>query len=361
MSILIIDDDPAVRDTLGDILAVNGYRFSFAANGAEGFAQAKHSTPNLIITDILMPVMDGYALLEACRRDPRLQTVPIIITSARDGRGDIRRAMELGASDYISKPFTEVEVIRSVAARLEKKELLDELDSFVHTAAHDLRHPLSTLGARLELATQAVQQQNQATALLSLAEAALSAEQLGRVIDELLLLSGVRRQLVYAHPLDMAVLVSEARDRLAHLLQRTEAQIELPDSWPQVVGHGNWVTHVWVNLLSNAASYAGPAAQISLGGAVKPDGKHARFWVQDRGPGLTPEAQEQMFMPFTDLSKLRARGHGLGLSIVRRIVEKLGGTVGVDSRPGGGACFWFELPTSASPPPRAPFVPVCVF
>jgi signal transduction histidine kinase len=105
---------------------------------------------------------------------------------------------------------------------------------------------------------------------------------------------------------------------------------------------------VWVNYISNAVKYGGtpPAApRVELGGEVQPDGM-ARFWVRDNGSGLTQEQQTRLFTPFTQLNQVRARGHGLGLSIVRRIVEKLGGQVGVESSgvPGEGSLFYFTLP-----------------
>lgn len=361
MHILIIDDDPLIRENLADMLTLNGYQVAAASDGAEGFARAKNSTPSVIITDLIMPGMDGYAFLEACRTEPRLQTVPIIVTSASDSRADIRRAMELGAADYISKPFAESEVIRSLAARLEKKEIVDELDAFAHTAAHDLKHPLTTLSVRLELAGMAIRENNGDAALLHLDAVGHSVDQLGNIIEELLLLSGVRRQVVYSAPLDMPEVLAEAQARMAHHIKSSRAQITIPCAWPKAVGYGPWVAHVWVNYLSNACKYAGPDARITLGGELNSDETRARFWVQDQGPGLTDEQQTVMFTPFTTLNNVRARGHGLGLSIVRRIVEKLGGAVGVVSKPGAGARFWFELPTTVKPPVRAPYVPACVF
>ncbi len=89
---------------------------------------------------------------------------------------------------------------------------------------------------------------------------------------------------------------------------------------------------------------------------VRAGGTRARFWVRDGGPGLSAAAQAALFVPFTRISTVRATGHGLGLSIVRRIAEKLGGEVGVDSTPGAGSCFWFELPTRP-PTARAPDLP----
>lgn len=133
-------------------------------------------------------------------------------------------------------------------------------------------------------------------------------------------------------------------------------QIDLPAAWPTAFGHAPWIIEVWVNYLSNAAKYGGPRPSVALGGETSPDGRRARFWVQDHGPGLDEPARRNMFVPFTRISTIRASGHGLGLSIVRRIVEKLGGSVGVVSTPGAGARFWFELPTTVSPRSNPPFL-----
>ena len=360
MNILIIDDEPNIRATLSDLLEMNGYKVTCASNGAEGLAYARNAALGCIITDIRMPVMDGYAFIEACRRDPRLQRVPIIVASGNDMRTDVRRAMDAGADDYISKPFTEVEVVRSVKARMEKKDLIDELDAFAHTAAHDLKSPLGTLSVRLELVARAVQQGQREPALKHLQNASASAEQLSAIIDELLLLAGVRHQSVEVECVDMQALLGEAMDRVSALLTKTEAAVTLPSEWPLVAGHGPWLVHVWTNLLANAAKYAGPRAQITIGSEVLLGGQRVRYWVQDRGPGLSAEACQQMFTPFTRLSKIRAKGNGLGLSIVRRIIEKMKGSVGVESAEGQGSRFWFELPTAVPPAEAPPPVPPCI-
>ncbi len=354
--ILVIEDDAAVRRTLVDILEVNGYAVTAAENGAAGWAEARRETPSLIVTDVAMPGMTGFELLEACRADENLRTVPVIVVSAKVDRAAMRRGMELGAADFITKPFTEDEVIHSVATRLEKKELLDELDAFAHTVAHDLKNPLSTLTGRLELAGMLVGQSDEATLRRHLKEAANSAFRLGGIIEDLLVLAGVRRQAIVPVPLDMGALVGEALDRVDGLIRAHGVTVRQPATWPAACGHAPWVTQVWVNYLSNAAKYGGDAPQVELGGDTVAGGRRARFWVQDRGPGLDAEQQQRMFVPFVRVSAIRANGHGLGLSIVRRIVEKLGGEVGVDSAPGAGARFWFELPVAA--PVRPPAAPV---
>ena len=347
-SILVIEDDADFRQTLAAMLELNGFKVFSASNGTDGLNTAKRETPSLIITDVAMPGMTGFELLAAFRADISLRSIPVIVISARVDRATTRRGMELGAADFITKPFTEREIINSIATCMEKKELLDELDSFAHTVAHDLRGPLTTLNGRIELAELMLGEADEATLRLHFAAAADSARRLGSIIDSLLVLAGVRRETVVPSPLDMAVIVAEAIDRLSGLIHQKCAHIEKPDSWPAAIGHAPWVIEVWVNYISNAVSYGGPSPQITLTAENRPEKRCARFWVEDNGPGLDEAAQEKLFVPFASISTARTSGHGLGLSIVRRIVEKLGGQVGVVSSPGAGARFWFELPANSS-------------
>ncbi|MCK4449343.1 MAG: HAMP domain-containing histidine kinase, partial [Anaerolineae bacterium] len=108
-------------------------------------------------------------------------------------------------------------------------------------------------------------------------------------------------------------------------------------------GYPLWVEEVWANYLSNAIKYGGQPPRVELGATVQADG-YVCFWVRDNGDGIPPEERAHLFTPFTRLDRTRAQGHGLGLSIVRRIVEKLGGQVGVESEMGRGSVFTFTLP-----------------
>ncbi len=168
------------------------------------------------------------------------------------------------------------------------------------------------------------------------------------IIDELLLLARLREVEAEIGPLDMASIVDEAQKRLAYMIEDYQAEIVLPpaEDWPAALGYGPWVEEVWVNYLSNALKYGGRPPRIELGFSILDFELSTGicFWLRDNGPGLTPEEQVRLFTPFTRLNQVRAKGHGLGLSIVRRIVEKLGGQVGVESETGQGSVFSFTLP-----------------
>ena len=172
-----------------------------------------------------------------------------------------------------------------------------------------------------------------------------SGNKMTNIINELLLLSQVRATEVDLEPVNMAGIVSECLQRLAHMIEESDAELIIPEAWPLAIGYGPWVEEVWINYISNAVKYSGDSPRVELGGTRQKDGMVC-FWVKDNGPGLKPENQKWLFAEFTQFNQVRVEGHGLGLSIVRRIVEKLGGRVGVESEgiPGKGSKFMFTLP-----------------
>jgi two-component system sensor histidine kinase/response regulator len=344
--ILVTEDDAAIRATLTDILELNGFLVIAATDGLEGLAMARRENPDLILTDVAMPGMDGFELIKALRADEQTRSIPIIVLSASVEPERMRLAMDLGAEDFMVKPFTEDQVLGSIRARLEKKALLDELDAFAHTVAHDLKNPIAVLMGRAGLLRMIWDTGDEATLLKQVTELENGAVRLSNIVDELLILAGVGRQKVEPKPVDMAVVVKEAFARVDNLVQKSQAKVTLPDHWPVALGHGPWITEVWMNYLSNAVKYGGTPPDIQVGADLVPERKAVRFWVQDNGAGLTPEQQALLFKTFSRIANTRAQGHGLGLSIVRRIIEKLGGIAGVDSQPGAGSRFWFELPVA---------------
>jgi signal transduction histidine kinase len=220
-----------------------------------------------------------------------------------------------------------------------------ELDAFAHTVAHDLKNPLGALMAFSSMLETEGAQMEPKEILQDMHVITKNAQRTANIIDELLLLASVRKQEeIECRPLDMAPIVSEATERLSGMIVEHQGEVSISDEWPVAVGYGPWVQEVWVNYVSNALKYGGRPPRVELG-ATPQDGV-VRFWVRDNGAGLTAEDQERLFTEFTRLHQVRAEGYGLGLSIVRRIIEKLGGDVGVESEVGKGSTFYFTLPNS---------------
>lgn len=225
----------------------------------------------------------------------------------------------------------------------ELQERIEELDAFARTVAHDLKGSLGSLSGFASVLKEDYARLSAEQHQECLDHLVRSAYKLNNIVDELLLLAKMRKIDVVLEPVCMASIVAEARERLAPMIETYKAEIVLPAEWPLVEGHDSWVEEVWINYLSNAIKYGGQPPRVELGADLQPDGM-VRFWVHDNGQGLTPSEQTRLFKPFTRLaSSMRADGHGLGLSVVQRIVNRLGGQVGVESVPGQGSIFSFTL------------------
>ncbi len=228
---------------------------------------------------------------------------------------------------------------------IELEERNAELDAFAHTVAHDLKNPLSSLVGFSELLEKRRRNMSEKMLSYNFRFIGQSGRKMQNIINELLLLSSVRTMKeIETKALDMAYLVAEARNRIVLMVEEHQPDIILPDRWPRAQGYGPWIEEVWANYLSNAIKYGGRPPRVELGATPQQDG-FVRFWVRDNGSGLSPEQQAHLFAPFERLGQVQTEGHGLGLSIVLRIVEKLGGQVGVESEVGRGSVFFFTLPT----------------
>jgi signal transduction histidine kinase len=240
-----------------------------------------------------------------------------------------------------------VEALRERTIELQARS--EELDAYAHTVAHDLKGPLGHMVGFADVLAQDYAELPGKELSRYLRTIARSGRKMSNIIDELLLLAGLRDVQVNMEPLDMAYIVHQVLERLGYMIEEYQAQVSLPPAgaWPVAWGYGSWVEEVWVNYLSNALKYGGQPPCVELGATQLADQPMIRFWVRDNGPGLTPEEQNRLFTPFTRLDQTRAKGHGLGLSIVQRIVTKLEGEVGVESEITMGSTFWFTLPAQS--------------
>lgn len=236
---------------------------------------------------------------------------------------------------------------------MERDRLISELDAYTQTVAHDLKNPLSLIVGYSNLMLRKERASLSESAQSSLQVIAQTGHKMTEIIDALLLLASVRNMAeVETKPLDTAVLVQTAWHRLTSSQESVTAELVQPASWPTAVGYAPWVEQVWVNYLSNAIKYGGQPPHVEVGADVLTMTENGsrpflRFWVRDNGKGLSPEESARLFQKFARLDQHTAvQGHGLGLSIVQRIVEKLGGSVGVESEPGVGSTFYFTLPAA---------------
>lgn len=227
----------------------------------------------------------------------------------------------------------------------EKEKLIDDLDAFSHTVAHDLKSVLSAIVTGSGLIKWGIDSMSK-TELLEVNDLiSQSATKTMYITKELLTLASVRQQEIVTTPVNMLSIIRESMVRLTDLIKERNAEIILPESCPEVLGYESWLEEVWANYISNAVKYGGITPVVTIGADVLPDNR-IKFWIKDNGKGLSEDEITLLFHKFTRLDTLRAEGHGLGLSIVKRIIEKLNGETGVvsDNIPGEGCTFYFMLP-----------------
>lgn len=355
--ILIVDDVPTNLSLLTDCLRPQGYRLLTAENGETAIQRIRLVTPDLVLLDIMMPRLDGFQTARLMRKEPGMAEVPILFLTALNDSESLVKGFQAGASDYVTKPIQPAEIIARVNTHLKtsrlqaslrqeiasKDTLIEELNAFGYTVAHDLKNPLNGILGSSDYLCEHWQEFAKPEVDDCLKMIRDLSHRMGAIIDELMLLNSVRQEPIEIGPFEMKPVFESACTRINHLFHQFEAELDYPNEWPAALGHGPWIEEVWSNYLSNAMQYGGRPPRLWAGFDF-PTPEIIRYWVRDNGEGMTAEQQGKLFHPFTRLDRIRFKGHGLGLSIVHRILTKLGGRPGVESQPGQGSTFYFILP-----------------
>lgn len=237
------------------------------------------------------------------------------------------------------------ESIHHHATELEARNV--ELDAFTYTVAHDLKAPLHIILGFANLLTTdyADEVSDEAHDHLCLIEG--YAHRMNKMIENLLTLAHLREAEEAVEEVAIAPVVQAALERLKGRVDDRAVTIEVADNLPPALGYGPWLEEVFANLIDNAIKYIGkdnPEPRIAIQGIFQEDNHTVRYEVEDNGTGIQPDNIERLFEMFTRFHTGEIGGSGLGLSIVRRIITKLNGEVGVESVPGEGSTFWFTLP-----------------
>ena len=240
-------------------------------------------------------------------------------------------------------PHSQVPLREQVTALKAQNRELKKYDQMI---AHDLKDPLTILIMTADLINGVPDLTSEELRQCTLQIKSI-AHEMNNIIKSLLLFSEVSKAEAPRDSVHMDRVVANVQTRLSYLIRERQAQLILPEVWPDAVGYGPWLEEVWANYLSNALKYGGRPPRVELGASAGSESM-LRFWTRDNGPGIPPEACTRLFKPHNQISPVSNRGHGLGLSIVLHIVEKLGGQVGVESEVGQGSLFFFTLPAAAS-------------
>jgi two-component system sensor histidine kinase/response regulator len=362
MKILIVDDTPANIDVLDLFLEKEGYEISIAQSGESALDLAARISPDLILLDVMMPGIDGFDTCLSLKSNDKTKDIPIIFITARNEPTDIVKGFSVGGVDYITKPFSQEEVCARIHLHLKLKTLMADLEAknkklaelndlknkFLGMASHDLRNPISTIlgfskimldhGETLDADAKREFLQSihkVSKDMLTLLEDLLNISTIESGNLDLQLKPGSLKQLVEER-IRMYQVMADRKNLATHLDIEEIAEFSFD---------ANRMSQVIDNLLSNAIKFSPPGKEIYIW--LGENNGMAKFSVRDQGPGISPEDQDKLFKHF---QKLKARptadetSHGLGLAIAKKMVEAHKGKITVESQPGSGATFSFEIP-----------------
>lgn len=361
-AVLVVDDQEQNLKIVGTVLKMTGYDVIPARSAQQAFQRLEARTPDLILLDVLMPEMDG---LEACRKlkaDPRWAELPVIFLSAADDKNLIVQALECGGVDYVTKPFNKAELLSRVRTHLALKQAKDDLrklaedkDEMLGILTHDLQNHLSGMQLSAELLHGRLDEIPARNAPL-IANIVQSAATLLDFVQEFLANQAAERQQLDLTSVDLHDMIEDAAEK--HLVAAMRKKISLIAAESQgpaiATADHQRLTQVIDNLVTNALKFSPEGRSVTL--CTSSDGNGwVNLTVKDEGPGFTDEDKKKMFVRYTRLSAHPTAGEpstGLGLSIVKRLVDGMRGTIHLESESGKGACFTVKLPAAgASLPP----------
>jgi signal transduction histidine kinase len=356
--ILVADDNADMRDYVTSLLAPH-YDVTAVADGQAALEHVRRSAPDLLLTDVMMPRLDGFSLVVALRSDERTRTLPIVMLSARAGEEARIEGLSAGVNEYLTKPFSARELLARVGAELEVSRVRREAeldlrerdrnkDEFLATLAHELRNPLAPLRSGLQL--------------LRLAGADIAARErvhdvmerqllhLVRLVDDLLEVSRITRGKLELRKeiVDLSAIVRTAVETSRPLIDgaRHELRVELPPEPLPLEADPVRLSQVVSNLLNNAAKYTPSGGHIVL--SARRDGAEVVFSVKDDGSGIPKDMLPRVFDLFTQIPNTHGHtqgGLGIGLTLVKSLLGLHGGQVEAHSDgPGRGSEFIARLP-----------------
>lgn len=343
--ILIVDDEQSTIDLLCYNLEKNGYSVQAACNGKEALDLIKHGLPDLMLLDVMMPELDGWEVCRIVRNTPGSMNLPIIMLSAL-GQDEARiRGLNLGADDYLAKPFSLKELLIKVRKQLdrnreakESREREQEHHTSLEYLVHELKNAMNVIGGFSFLA---LEQEAALPYFKTIRASALHAQSL--LSDAALLSKLEQGELLPLAEIDINTVLSEVQEMFEGSIQDSNGQILTSGCSSLVLANATALRQILINLVSNALKYNREGGQIRI--AVRETGRGIDISVADEGIGIAVDQLPRVFDKFYRVpGSEKVKGAGLGLYIVRSLAGAMGGRVTAASEPGRGSTFTVTLP-----------------
>ncbi len=366
-TVLAVDDTPGNLRVLVEALSAAGLEVLVATDGLSAIETARYSRPDLILLDVLMPGIDGYETCARLKQDALTAATPIIFMTALCETEEKVRAFEVGAIDYITKPFEQAELLARVNTHLTISRLRQDLEKrnreledlnrlkneFMGMAAHDVRNPLASVLACAELIETIIDTSPPAKTKMLIGQISMSARRINAIITNLLdvnaIDSGQRRLQLATCPIDP--IVERVVGQNSHKARSKEIELDFEPAGTPLAGivDETAAEQVLDNILSNAVKYSPSGTRVTV--RLLPGEDCVAVSVKDQGPGLSVEDQERMYGKFCRLTPKPTAGEpttGLGLWIVKELTESMHGRIMCESELGKGTTFTVLWPKAAA-------------
>lgn len=359
--ILIIDDEEPIRSTLGMILQAGGYETLEADSGESGLALAREHLPDLTFCDVNMPKMDGRAVVRAYRADPDLTTRQIVIITGNPSHTTQRTAMNLGADDYLTKPFTADQVLQCAKTRLKRADIhwrvenqaLQDLRGSLHTTLpHEFFTPLVGIVGMSELLIEEAGEISREEVVELAQNIHRSGERLHRTLRNYLRIleldqapAATVTPVVPLPPAQAESALNRAAQMVAARHKRTgDLQLNLQPCSPVIALDAFEL--IVEELADNAFGFSRQGTPVKVD--LFPENQKVILRVVDQGRGLTPDQIEKIgaFQQF-ERKRYEQQGLGLGLTLVNRLLDQTGGKLSLASKPGEGTTATVALPAGS--------------
>lgn len=361
--ILIVEDNVTLLEGLKDLLEIAGYEVATAENGREALEMLNDITPDLIISDIMMPRIDGYEFQAQVRKRQELLGVPFIFLTARGGKADIRLGKELGADDYITKPFDEEDLLVAVRSKLSRwedfrrirdEQMAELKQKILLSMSHEFRTPLSYVLNYAEMLELDGDQVSEEDFKLFMKGIHKGAERLNRLVEDFILLVELETGETERAYLNRRARIGDTATWLRVVSQSYQAQadkkgiqlvLDIPSELPPLIADDEYLAKAIGRVIENAIKFSRPESEWVCVRAEVED-KTLMVIVQDQGIGIAENEIPSLFNIFhqIDRAKQEQQGTGSGLAISQGIVALHAGRITVESKLGIGSTFTIELP-----------------
>ncbi len=358
--VMLVDDDLVLLDSIADILTINGYKLFVASNGVEALELLKEHRPDVIVSDIMMPVMDGYELYRAVHSQFDLRDIPFLFLTAKGQDHDRRMAYAMGIDMYVTKPFEPEDLVVAIENRItrmaEIRAITDrELDKakqhLLDVFGHELRTPLSIIYGYSNLLESGIDMMGPEMIQTIMIDMRRGTERITRLIEDLMLYNSISQGLIEAeieHFKEQVALGAKVETAIYDIRPLAEANnVTISATVPRntiTFGQPRLIKDIFQRVLSNAVKFTPSGGKITIWSEI--ENGMCYVHVQDTGIGIEPENLDKVFEYLVQINReeREQQGTGIGLTIARNLARMHSGDITVTSTPHEGSTFTISLP-----------------